>query len=105
MSERYAFRMRLNVGMANEYRRRHEEIWPDLMDLLRGAGVSDYAIYLDEETGYLFGTLTRTDDHCMETLADHPVMQKWWAHMADIMETMPDNAPVAVPLTSLFYMP
>lgn len=105
MTERYLFRMRLNDGMADEYRRRHTAIWPELVALLHGAGVSEYSIHLDEETNLLIGVLIRTADHGMDDLAAHPVMQKWWAHMADIMETTPDNAPVAVPLTPLFYMP
>lgn len=105
MSERYVFRMTLNPGMIAEYKRRHDVIWPELVDLLHAAGVSDYSIHLDEATGHLIGVLTRTDDHKMDALPDHPVMQKWWAHMADIMETTPDNAPVAIPLTLLFHMP
>ncbi|MBC2885347.1 L-rhamnose mutarotase [Ochrobactrum sp. CM-21-5] len=103
--ERYAFRMKLNRGMEAEYRRRHDEIWPELTDLLHQAGVSDYAIYLDEETNILFGVLTRTKDHGMGALPDHPVMRKWWTHMADIMETNPDHSPVSSDLKPVFYMP
>ncbi|SFI55731.1 L-rhamnose mutarotase [Jannaschia pohangensis] len=105
MTSRHVFRMRLNDGMADEYRRRHDAIWPELVTLLQEAGVSDYSIHLDTETGLLIGVLERTEDHRMDSLPDHPVMQKWWAHMADIMETGPDNAPVAVPLPRLFHMP
>lgn len=103
--ERYAFRMRLNPGCLAEYKKRHDEIWPELTTLLHEAGVSDYAIYLDEETNLLFGILSRETDHGMGNLPDHPVMKRWWAHMADIMETHPGNEPVAVPLTPVFYMP
>jgi len=104
MTERYVFRMQLNDGMAAEYQRRHDAIWPELVALLHDAGVRDYSIHLDEETGHLIGVLVRNDDHGMDALPDHPVMQKWWAHMADIMETSPDNAPVAIPLKPLFHM-
>lgn len=105
MSERYVFRMRLNPGMEAEYKRRHDAIWPELSALLHEAGVSDYSIHFDAETGLLIGVLIRTDDHGMDALPDHPVMRRWWAHMADIMETGPDNAPVAVPLPRLFHLP
>ena len=105
MSERYVFRMRLHVGKMAEYKRRHDAIWPELVELLRDVGVSDYSIHLDEETNHLIGVLIRTDDHGMDALSDHPLMQKWWAHMGDIMETNVDVSPVAVPLTSLFHMP
>ena len=103
--ERYAFKMRLNPGCADEYKRRHDAIWPELVVLLKDAGISDYTIDLDEETGILFATLSRSDDHGMDALPQHPLMQKWWAHMADIMETHPTNEPVATPLISVFHMP
>jgi len=105
MSERFVFRMRLNPGQEQEYKRRHEAIWPELVTLLKEAGVSDYSIHLDAETNLLIGVLIRREDHGMDALPDHPVMEKWWAHMADIMETQPNNAPVAVPLPRLFHMP
>ncbi len=104
MREKYAFRMKLNPGAKEEYKRRHDEIWPELEALLREAGVSDYSIHLDEETNTLFGVLWREKDHGMDDLPHHPVMKKWWAHMSDIMETHPDNEPVAVPLTPVFHM-
>ncbi len=104
MAEKYAFRMQLNPGMREEYIRRHDEIWPDLLALLREAGVSDYSIHFDQETNSLFGVLWRRDGHAMADLPNHPVMRKWWAHMADIMQTRPDNEPVAVPLETVFHM-
>ena len=101
----YAFRMKLNPGMEAEYRKRHDAIWPELAALLREAGISDYSIHLDRETGTLFGVLTRRADHRMAELADHPVMKRWWAYMADIMETNPDNSPVSHDLVTVFHMP
>ena len=102
--QKYAFKMKLNPGQEAEYKRRHDEIWPELVDLLRVSGVRDYSIYLDEETHTLFGVLWRTDDHRMDELPSHDMMQKWWMYMADIMATNPDNSPVAVPLKSVFHM-
>ena len=102
--EKHAFRMVLKPGMADEYRARHDRIFPELVTLLREAGVSDYSIHLDPETDHLFGVLWRRKDHGMAELPDHPVMRRWWAMMADIMETHPDNAPVAVPLVTLFHL-
>lgn len=103
--QKHAFRMRLNPGMEDEYRRRHDAIWPELVALLKDAGISDYSIHLDRETGILFGVLWRSDGHRMDDLPSHPVMRRWWAHMADIMETKPGNEPVAVPLVPVFHMP
>ena len=103
--QRHAFKMRLNPGMEAEYTRRHDEIWPELVDLLREAGISNYSIHLDRETNTLFGYLERRDDHSMDDLPNHPVMKKWWAYMGDIMATNPDGSPVAIPLAETFYMP
>ena len=104
MAEKYAFKMKLNPGMRAEYERRHDEIWPELVELLREAGISDYSIHLDPETDILFGVLWREDGHSMSDLPDHPVVKRWWAHMGDIMETHPDNEPVSTPLETVFHM-
>lgn len=103
-TETYAFRMQLNPGMEEEYRRRHDALWPELAVLLKETGVSDYSIHLDRETGVLFALLRRTRDHTMASLPQHPVMRRWWDHMADIMATNPDGSPVAVDLVPVFHM-
>ncbi|MCA1335023.1 L-rhamnose mutarotase [Pseudooceanicola marinus] len=103
--EKIAFRMTLRPGMAAEYQRRHDEIWPELVALLRDAGVQDYSIHLDPETNALFAVLWRAEGHGMDDLPGHPVMQKWWAYMGDIMETNPDNSPKSVDLRTVFHLP
>lgn len=104
MSERIAFRMTLNPGQAAEYERRHDEIWPELVEMLKDAGVSDYSIWLDPETHHLFATLIRSDNHTMDALPETEIVQRWWAMMADIMETNPDNSPVQVELRRVFQL-
>jgi L-rhamnose mutarotase len=102
--EKIAFRMFLKAGHAADYKHRHDAIWPELVALLRESGISDYSIYLDAETHVLFAVLQRTADHTMDTLPQHPVMQRWWAHMGDIMRTHADGSPVVEPLPCLFHM-
>ena len=102
--ETIAFRMALNPGQKAEYERRHDEIWPELIVLLKDAGVSDYSIWLDEETSHLFGIMKRPENHRMESLPNEAVMRKWWDYMADIMAVEADNTPVQVPLTRVFHM-
>lgn len=104
MMEKHAFKMMLNPGCEAEYKKRHDEIWPELAALLKRAGISDYSIHFDPDTGILFGVLWRKAGHAMDALPFDPVMRKWWAYMADIMQTGPDNQPVAVPLQTLFHM-
>lgn len=103
--EKIAFKMMLNPAQASEYKKRHDEIWPDLSELLREAGISDYSIFLDEETNILFAVLRRTDNHSMDELPSTEIMQRWWSFMGDIMATNPDGSPVVTPLTKMFHLP
>lgn len=102
--QRHAFKMYLNAGQEAEYIKRHDEIWPELVTLLKDSGISNYSIHLDRATNTLFGYLERTDGHTMDELPNHPVMKRWWAHMGDIMQTNADGSPVAIALNETFYM-
>jgi L-rhamnose mutarotase len=101
---RLAFRMQLKPGFETEYRRRHDEIWTELVRLLHDKGISDYSIFLDEPSGALFGVLTAADTGKMDELPAHPVMKKWWAYMKDIMDANADDSPVSIPLTEVFHL-
>ncbi len=101
---RYAFKMSLNPGRRDEYRRRHDALWSELAALLTDAGVSNYSIWLDGESSTLFAYLERPADHRMDDLPGHPLMRRWWAHMADVMATNPDGSPVAIPLDEMFHL-
>ena len=82
MTERYAFKMYLNPGRADEYRRRHDALWPELASLLSEAGIANYSIHLDGETSILFAYLERGADHRMPALAT-----LYLALMSDLMLT------------------
>jgi len=97
--------MQLHKGFEAEYKKRHDEIWPELKDLLKQAGVSDYSIFLDESTNSLFGVLKAEDPKALDNLPAKEVMQRWWKYMADIMDSNPDNSPVSIPLKEVFYLP
>lgn len=102
--ETVAFRMTMNSGQADEYRRRHDEIWPELSDALIAAGVLDYRIFLDPVSDALFAVMTRRIDHTLADLPRTQIMQDWWAMMADIMATGPDNVPSQVDLQPMFHL-
>jgi len=102
--EKTAFKMMLKPGCRDEYIRRHNEIWPELKALLKEAGISDYSIYLDEETNILFAVQKVDGKSNSQDLGNNPVVQKWWKYMADIMETNPDFSPVSIPLKKVFHM-
>lgn len=103
--QRVAFKMKLFKGKEAEYKKRHDEIWPELKNLLKKAGIEDYSIFLDEETNTLFGVLRVEDETNLDKLPAHQVMQKWWSYMKDLMETNEDNSPVSTRLTEVFYLP
>jgi L-rhamnose mutarotase len=102
---RNAFKMKLKPGCETEYKRLHDAIWPDLARELREAGVSDYSIFLDEETLTLFAVQKLSDDNLAADLPASPLVRKWWDLMAGLMETTADHAPVCVPLREVFYLP
>lgn len=101
---RLAFKMYLNEGQKDEYIKRHDEIWPELKQLLKDAGVSEYSIFLDEETNILFAFQKVSGDGGSQDLGQTEIVQKWWAYMKDIMKSNPDNSPVSIPLEEVFYM-
>ncbi|RDE07216.1 L-rhamnose mutarotase [Sphingomonas aracearum] len=99
----HAFKMQLKPGVVDEYRRRHDEIWPELSALLTEAGIHDYSIFLDEDTLSLFAVLKADENSTRDQLPDHPVMKRWWDHMAPLMEVQADNRPVEIPLPMIFH--
>jgi L-rhamnose mutarotase len=102
--KRFGFKMKLKAGFKEEYRRRHAAIWPELKKLIKETGVSDYSIFLDEETNILFACQKQSGTQSSQDLGSNPVVKKWWKYMADIMETNPDNSPITVSLEEVFHL-
>lgn len=101
---RKAFKMKLYEGMAQEYEKRHNALWPEMKEMIHAYGGSHYAIFLDEETNILYGYLEVEDEEKWNASANDPVCRKWWDYMADIMETHSDNSPVSTDLKEVFYL-
>jgi L-rhamnose mutarotase len=97
--------MYLKPGYKEEYRKRHAAIWPELQQLLKDSGISNYSIFLDESTHTLFAIQEQSGEGSSQDLGANLIVQRWWAYMADIMETNPDNSPISEPLEEVFYMP
>ena len=102
--ETVAFRMVLHPGMREEYERRHAQIRPDLVELLRDAGIRDYRIFFDPSSHHLFAVLRRPRHHGMDALASHALMRRWWESMRDIMQTEPGGEPFQVALQQVFHL-
>ncbi|MGD0581653.1 MAG: L-rhamnose mutarotase [Bacteroidales bacterium] len=102
--KRSGFKMKLYPGFKEEYRRRHNEIWPELKKLLKDTGVGNYSIFIDDETGTLFAYQEQSGESSSQDLGSEEIVKRWWKYMADIMETNPDDSPVTIPLEEVFYM-
>lgn len=103
MKKRIAFKMFLKPGFESEYERRHREIWPELVELLRKSGVSNYSIHFDKSSNQLFA-FQEQDSEKEYDISTEPVMRKWWEYMADIMLTNKDHSPIVVQLDEVFFM-
>jgi L-rhamnose mutarotase len=101
---RKAFRTTVNPGQHAEYERRHRPIWQELADVLIAHGVHTYSIYLDPETGDLFGYVEIEDEARWAAVADTEVCRRWWHHMKDIMPTHPDASPQWRALREVFHL-
>jgi L-rhamnose mutarotase len=102
--QRIAFKMKLRPGFKEEYKRRHNAIWPELKTLLKETGISDYSIFLDEETETLFAVQCNSGTHSSQDLSANDIIKRWWKYMADIMETNADHSPVMHSLEMVFHM-
>lgn len=100
--KRIAFTMQLRKGFEAEYEKRHQEIWPELSDLLHETGIARYSIFLQPASGTLFAFMEVAEDNTLDDLSKHPIMQKWWLYMRDIMNTHADNSPVSISLKEVF---
>ncbi len=101
---RHAFTMKLKPGAAAEYKRRHDAIWPELTEALRAAGISNYSIFLDEQSLTLFAVQDQGNPGKAAALPDHPVVKRWWTYMAPLMEVNPDQSPVCHDLKEVFHL-
>lgn len=102
--KRVAFKMKLNSGCKQEYKKRHNEIWPELAKMISESGVSNYSIFFDEQTNILFAVQEVEGESGSQDIGSEAIVQKWWSYMADIMETNPDNSPISIPLEEVFYL-
>ena len=87
----YAWVLEVRPGYEEEYKKRHDEIWPEMLNVLRKAGVSNYNIF--RHGLVLFGYF-ETDDlvATQSILADDPVNARWGEWMEPLMKIEVDQA-------------
>ena len=104
MKQYKGFKMKLYEGQAEEYEKRHNQLWPEMKDMINEYRGSNYSIYLDPETNVLYGYIEIEDEEKWNQGADTQINRKWGDFMADIMETNPDNSPVSQDLQLVFHL-
>ena len=98
------FKMKLYPGMEEEYKKRHNELWYEMKDMIHEHGGKNYSIFLDRDTNMLFGYIEIEDEEKWKKGADTAINRKWWHYMADIMETNEDESPVSWDLNLMFHL-
>ena len=97
--------MYLKAGCEEEYRRRHDAIWPELVAQIKAARVSNYSIFWDQETNALYAYQEcEGDTTSQDTTEVDEVTQRWWDMNADLMEVNADHSPVTKELVELFHL-
>ena len=96
-----AFKMYLKPNSIEEYKKRHDKIWPELKALLKESQIASYNIYYDPETNCLFA-FQLTKGKGSQSLEENTIVKKWWRYMSDLMETNNDNSPIQLNLNKVF---
>jgi L-rhamnose mutarotase len=100
---RQAWVMKLKPGCEAEYKKRHDELWPEMAEALRNGGLKNFSIY---RYGLTLFSYVETDAPIVDAKPPPDSIQwKWWAMMAPLMETNPDSSPVMEPVEEMFYFP
>jgi len=90
---RICFTLQVDPGMLDEYRRRHEEVWPEMLEALRDAGWRDYSLFLRDD-GLLIGVLETDDfDAALAAMDATDVNARWQAQMAPFFAGLGDRRP------------
>lgn len=93
-----ATKMKLNPGMIEEYINRHNQVFPELEEEFIKAGVSDYTIWFEEETNYLFAYVVLEDINIWNAISNTDACKRWWTYMEPLMETNENSSPVSINL-------
>ena len=103
--ERYAWKATVKEGMLEEYVRRHNEIWPELTEVLRQAGIRNYTIWNCGSELFGYYVCEKGADYAAAVQAGSPVVDRWNDYMKDVMVMEMDPVTGAQPrLTQVFLM-
>lgn len=92
--QRVGFRLQLVPAMMDEYVRRHEQVWPEMLEALRETGWTNYSLLLDRSDGTLFGYFETPDLERAKTgMASREINEKWQADMAPFFVALEGKRP------------
>ena len=91
--ERVCFLLQVRPDCIDEYKARHREVWPEMLDALRATGWRNYSLFLRRD-GLLVGYL-ETDDfqRALDGMEATDVNARWQAEMAPFFELPGDERP------------
>ncbi len=95
--EKYAWIAKIKLGKKAEYIRRHNEIWPELVAVLKDAGIENYTIWTDGDLLFGYYECAKGIDFAAKTQAQSPVVDRWNEYMKDVMEMVLDPVTGAQP--------
>ena len=102
---RRSFRMTLKEGKIEEYKKKHDEVWPEITDALTNAGVTNYSIYYDEKDNTLIEYMELKNNNTFDNLEDLGILKKWNIYMKDLLVTksQEEATPVVNELVEVFH--
>ena len=103
--ERYAWKARLLDGKREEYKRRHDEIWPEMVEVLKAAGIRNYSIWNSGNDLFGYYECEKGAAYAAQVQAQSPVVERWNAYMKDVMVMDTDPETGAQPhMQAMFYL-
>ena len=103
--ERYSWVAKIKPGKKEEYIKRHNEIWPEMVKLLKDAGICNYSIWISGDNVFGYYECSKGVDFATKTQANSPIVDKWNEYMKDVMEMEMDPITGAQPhLEEVFYL-
>ena len=102
---RRSFRMTLKEGKLEEYKKKHDEVWPEISEILATAGVTNYSIYYDKKDNTLIEYMELTDDNTFDQMEELETIKKWNIFMQDLLVTRSkeEASPVVSELLEVFH--
>jgi len=102
---RRSFKMTLKEGKLEEYKKKHDEIWPELSDVLTSLGINNYSIYFNPKDNTLIEYMELTDDNKFDQMEDIDIVKKWNIYMKDLLviKSPTDVSPIVDELIEVFH--